>query len=230
LIDKETVMALNGLGSMAAVGAVLPILAEKKVPLICTYSGSPALRAKAHPYFFTTMASYRDEVVQMVRNLVTLQKTRIGPIYQNALFGRLMLPVVEEVVKELGATLVGRQTFEPNGSDAVGDDTCGIAITNIVPYLWRQTAALTRDYAAAMQRANIGIDYDHLFGYLNMRILLEGLRRAGKQLSSETLVKAMEGVGKFDFGGYPLNYGPQKHHGSNSFEITIVSPGGRYMR
>jgi hypothetical protein len=41
-------------------------IADKQVPLVGVYTGSPALRAKHHPYFFTTMASYRDEVVKMV--------------------------------------------------------------------------------------------------------------------------------------------------------------------
>jgi ABC-type branched-subunit amino acid transport system substrate-binding protein len=283
LIDKEKVIALYGLASTANVGAALPILAEKKVPLVCTYSGSPALRAKQHPYFFTTMASYRDEVVQMVRNLVTLQKGQIGLVYQNAPFGQLMLPVVEEVAKELGATLVAKAPLEPSGADAVaaaqslasakpqailfmafgpslvsfvkaartylgvpvysisianskqlisalGDDARGVAFTNTIPYPWRPTTPLVKDYTAVMEKAGIAIDYDHFFGYLNVRILLEGLRRAGKQITSEGLVKAMEGMGKFDFGGYPLNYGPTKHHGSTFVEITIVGPGGRYMR
>jgi branched-chain amino acid transport system substrate-binding protein len=283
LIDKEKVIALYGLGSTGNVGAVLPILAEKKVPLICTYSGSPALRAKQHPYFFTTMASYRDEVVQMVRNLVTLQKGQIGLVYQNAAFGQLMLPVVEEVAKELGATLVAKVPLESSGRDAgapapnqaaakpqavlfmafgpslvsfvkaarayvgvpiysisianskpliqaLGDDARGVAFTNTIPYPWRATTPLVRDYTAVMEKAGIPVDYDHLFGYLNVRILLEGLRRTGKQPTSEGLVKAMEGMGKLDFGGYPLQYGPSKHHGSNFVEITIVGPGGRYMR
>ena len=283
LIDKEKVVALFGLASTANVGAVLPILAEKKVPLINTYSGSPALRLKQHPYFFTTTASYRDEVVQMVRNLVTLQKGRIGVVYQNAAFGHLMLPVVEEVVKEQGATLVAKAPLESSGTDAVaaaqtlaaakpqavlfmafgpslvsfvkaarayigvplyaigianskaliaalGDDARGVAFTNTIPYPWRQTSQLTKDYAAAMEKAGIPLDYDHFFGYLNMRILLEGLRRAGKVVTSETLVRAMEGMAKVDLGGYTVSYGPQKHHGSNFVEITIVGPGGRYMR
>jgi ABC-type branched-subunit amino acid transport system substrate-binding protein len=285
LIDKEKVMALYGLGSTANVGAVLPILAEKKIPLICTYSGSPALRAKQHPYFFTTMASYRDEVVQMVRNLVTLQKGNIGLVYQNAPFGQLMLPVVEEVVKELGATLVAKAPLEASGSDAVaaaqslaaakpqavlfmafgpslvgfvkaarayvgvpvyaisianskqlitalGDDARGVAFTNTIPYPWRATTPLVRDYTAVMAKAEIPIDYDHFFGYLNVRILLEALRRGAtaKQFTPDAIVRAMEGMGKFDFGGYPLNYSPTRHHGSNFVEITIVGPGGRYMR
>lgn len=285
LIDKEKVMALYGLASTANVGAVLPILAEKKIPLICTYSGSPALRARQHPYFFTTMASYRDEVVQMVRNLVTLQKGNIGLVYQNAPFGQLMLPVVEEVVKELGATLVAKAPLESSGSDAVaavqslgaakpqavlfmgfgpslvgfvkavrayigvpvyaisianskqlitalGDDARGVAFTNTIPYPWRATTPLVRDYTAVMAKAEIPIDYDHFFGYLNVRILLEALRRgaAAKQLTPDSIVRGMESMGKIDFGGFPLHYSPTKHHGSSFVEITIVGPGGRYMR
>ena len=41
---KDKVVALYGLGSTANVAAVLPVLAEKKVPLISAYTGSPALR------------------------------------------------------------------------------------------------------------------------------------------------------------------------------------------
>src|SRR5512144_1606709 len=59
LIEQEHVTSLFGYASTANVGAVLPILAEKKVPLVTAYTGAPALRAKQHPYFFTATASYR---------------------------------------------------------------------------------------------------------------------------------------------------------------------------
>lgn len=284
LLDKEKVIALFGLATTANVLATLPILSEKKVPLIGVYTGSPALRAKQHPYFFTTMASYRDEVVQMIRNLVTVQKTQLALIYQNAPFGLLMKPIVEEVAKELGATLVVQHPLEPNGSnadaavqalaaakpqaalfmafgpamipfvkglrsqvgvplycvsisnsqpilDALGDEARGLAFTQLIPYPYRQTNALTRDFAAAAARANVPADYGAFFGYLNVRVLLEGLHRAGPRITSDSIVKGMESIGKFDMGGaYPLNYGPDKHHGSNFVEITIVGPRGRWIR
>ena len=283
LIDKEKVVALFGLASAPNVGAILPILSEKKVPLIGVYTGLPALRARQHPYFFTTMASYRDEIAQMVRNLVTLQKPNIGLVFQNAPFGQMMKPVVEEVAKELGATLVAMVPLEANGSDAVacaqslaaakpqaimfmafgpsmipfvkaarayvgvpiyavsianspallkamGDDARGLAFTQIAPYPFRQTTALTRDLAAAGARAGIEVGYDHMFGYLNMRILLEVIRRAGKQITSATLVRAVEGMNKYDPGGFPVSFGPNKHHGSAFVEIAIVGPGGRWIR
>ncbi len=286
LIDDEKVVGLFGYASTANVASVLPILSEKKVPLIGIYGGSPSLRVKQHPYFFTTMASYKDEVIQMIRNLVATQKTQIGLIYQNHPFGQLMLPVVEEVAKEFGATVVAKHSLEVNGSDAVaavqavgagkpqavllmafgpstvatikavrtyvgvpiyavsianakqlvtalGDDGRGMAYTQVIPYPWRQTTSLTRDFGAVMAKENLPIDYDHFIGYLNARVLLEGLKRAAKgnkPVSSASLTSGMEAIGKFDMGGYPLNFGPTRHHGSNFVEITIVGPGGRYMR
>ena len=277
---------MSGFTSTSSVIAALPLLAEKKVPLIGVYTGSPSLRIKHNPYFFTVFASYRDELVQMIRTLVSAKRTQLGLIYQNHPFGQLMLPVVEEVVREQGATLVGKQSLETSGSDAVnaaaalgtskpqavlllafgpsiigfikaarsyvgapiyalsianakpilaalGDESRGIAFTQVIPYPWRQISPLTRDFATAMEREKIEIDYDHFIGYLNVRVLIEGLKRAasaGKAITSESLIAGMEAIGKFDLGGYPLSFGPQKHHGSNFVDLTIVGPNGRYMR
>jgi branched-chain amino acid transport system substrate-binding protein len=116
---------------------------------------------------------------------------------------------------------------------ALGDDARGIAFTQVIPYPWRQITPLTRDFGAAMEREKIDIDYDHFIGYLNVRVLIEGLKRAaagGRAVTSESLITAMESMGRFDLGGYALNFGPQRHHGSNFVDLTIVGPQGRYMR
>jgi branched-chain amino acid transport system substrate-binding protein len=283
LIERDKVLALTGLASTANVAAVLPLLAEKQVPLVGVYTGSPSLRQKQHPYFFTAIANYRDEVVQMVKNLATVQRTQIALAYHNSPFGQLMLPVVEEVVKEQGSTLVAKQALAIGGENSVevcqalaaakpqavifmafgpalvpfvkaarsqigvpvyapsiansksliqvlGDDARGLAMTQIVPYPMRATTPLTRDFAAASERAKLPNDFDHFFGYLNMRVLFEGLKRAGKNVTSQSLVAALEGMGKVDIGGYTLNFGPNNHHGSNFVDLMIIGPGGRYLR
>lgn len=282
LIDKEGATALFGLASTANVAAVLPILLEKKVPLISVYTGAPALRARQHPYFFTTMANYRDEVVQMVKNLATVGRTKIALAYHNSPFGQLMLPVVEEVCKEAGSTLVAKAPLDIPGNDSVavtqtlaaagpqavilmafgpalvpftkaarahlgvpvyalsitnsrqliealGEEARGLAFTRVVPYALRATTPLTKDYAAVMERAKIPIDFDHFFGYVNMRVLLEMIRRAGRTVTPQSLVTTIEGMGKFDLGGFPQNFGPQNHHGSTFVDMMIVGPGGRYI-
>ena len=132
LIEREEVTALYGFANTAGVAAALPIVAEKKVPLVSVYTGSPVLRAKHNPYFFTTMASYRDEVVQMVRNLVTLHRGEIALVYQNSPFGQLMAPVVEETCKELGANLVAKAPLEVNGSDAAAAEEPALGLWAVV--------------------------------------------------------------------------------------------------
>lgn len=118
LIERHKVVALTGLGSTAGIGATLPLLMDKKVPLVGVYTGAPNLRARHHPYFFTTQASFKDEITHSVRNLVTLARKRIALVYQANDFGKLMLPVAEQAIKDLGATLVGSAPLSLDGSDA----------------------------------------------------------------------------------------------------------------
>jgi ABC-type branched-subunit amino acid transport system substrate-binding protein len=282
LIERDKVTALFGLASTANVAAVLPLLAEKKVPLVGVYTGAPALRAKQHPYFFTAMASYRDEVVKMVRNLATVGRMKIALAYHNSPFGQLMLPVVEEVCKEQGASLVAKAPLDIAGQEsaavcqqlaaaqpqavifmafgpalvpftraaraylsvpvyapsianskqlleALGDDARGLAFAQNVPYPMRATTPVTKDYWGVMQKAGLTIDFDHFFGYLNMRVLLETLKRAGKSVTAQNLPGAIEAMGKVDLGGYTLNFSPTNHHGSNFVDLLIVGPGGRFI-
>lgn len=123
LIEREKVVALTGLASTSGVAAVLPLLLEKKVPLFGVYTGWHPLRAKHHPYFYTTTASYADEVAECVRHLVTLKRDRIAVVFQNNEFGKSLLPVAEAAIKERGATLVSSVPVSADGSDAVAAAT-----------------------------------------------------------------------------------------------------------
>ena len=114
--------------------------------------------------------------------------------------------------------------------DTLGDEARGLAFTQTVPYAMRATSTLTRDYAAVMERAKLPPDFDHFFGYLNLRVLLELLKRAGKGVNSQGLVATIEGLGKVDLGGYSVSFGPQNHHGSSFVDLLIVGPGGRFIR
>jgi ABC-type branched-subunit amino acid transport system substrate-binding protein len=282
LIDEEKCTALFGLAATANVAAVLPIIHEKQVPLIGVYTGSPALRMKHHPYFFTTMASYRDEVVKMVRNQKTLLRDNIALVYMNNPFGQLMVPVINDVIKEQDAKLVASIALDVDAKNtpdvvkalaaakpdavvimafgppivplvrathralgvpqyavsianskalvsALGDDARGLVFTSLIPNPWRLTG-LAGEFNVAMTKADIPVDHDHFFGYLNLRILLEGLKRAGRNVTPKSLVATMERMGQVDFGGYTVNYGPNKHHGTSYVDIVIVAQGGRYLR
>ncbi len=119
LVEQRNVVALFGTVGTGQTMAVLPYVAEKRVPLIAAYSGSPALRARPNPYFFTTQAGYDDELVRIVRNLVAIQARRIAVVYQDNEFGKLLLPMAEKIIAAEGAMLAGSRPMQASGADAV---------------------------------------------------------------------------------------------------------------
>ncbi|MBP8928127.1 MAG: hypothetical protein KBG45_04845 [Ottowia sp.] len=61
-------------------------------------------------------------------------------------------------------------------------------------------------------------------------MLSEVVRAAGANPTPATLAAALEKLGELDLGGYALQYGAGRHHGSSFTEITILGPKGRYIR
>lgn len=118
LVEREKVVALTGLGSTAGVAAVLPYLAEARMPLVGSWTGAHVLRLRPHPTFFTSQASFKDEVEHSLRTLATIHMNTVGVAYQDNAFGELMMPVVEAAAKELGVTLVARTPLAVDGSNA----------------------------------------------------------------------------------------------------------------
>lgn len=118
LVEQRGVMALFGSVGTTQTMALLPYVAEKRVPLVAAYSGSPVLRAKHNPYFFTTQAGYDGELVRIVRNLVTVQAKNIAVVYQDNEFGKLLLPMAEKIIAAEGATLAGARALQSSGADS----------------------------------------------------------------------------------------------------------------
>ena len=58
-------------------------------------------------------------------------------------------------------------------------------------------------------------------GAADVAILVEGLKRAGKNLTRESFVKAMEGIQGYTDGGLtaPMSFGPDRHHGYNTVRL-----------
>jgi ABC-type branched-subunit amino acid transport system substrate-binding protein len=114
--------------------------------------------------------------------------------------------------------------------EALGPAAHGLAVTQVVPYPWRETSPLTRQFAAAMARAKLTPTYDRMWGYLNASILVEVLRRAGPNPTPASIVAAIEHMGSVDVGGYRLAFDAENHHGSRFVEITMIGPSGKYVR
>ena len=60
--------------------------------------------------------------------------------------------------------------------------------------------------------------------------MVEGIRRAGKNLTREGFIKAMESLDPYDAGGFKVSYGPASHNGSTFVDLTIISRDLKFVR
>jgi branched-chain amino acid transport system substrate-binding protein len=67
-------------------------------------------------------------------------------------------------------------------------------------------------------------------GYVNAKVLVEGLRRAGPKLTRDGFVRALESMQRVDLGGLMVTYGAGDHTGSEFVELTMIGKDGRFLR
>ena len=74
-----------------------------------------------------------------------------------------------------------------------------------------------------------GIGFVSLEGYLAARIFTEGLKKAGPNLTRESLVDALEKVQNYDLGiGPKVSYSKQNHQAMNQIWPTVAK-GGKFV-
>lgn len=110
----------------------------------------------------------------------------------------------------------------------LGDRLRGLAITQIVPYPWSQSDGTARNYQQLCEAAKVPVSYYSYEGYLNALVLLEALRRAGRDLTRPGLHNAMRNL-KTRIGGMDLDYG-ESATGSHFVELVQVSASGKFRR
>jgi len=112
----------------------------------------------------------------------------------------------------------------------VGDKARGMVVAQISASPADRSVLLVRDYHAMLKKANLEDGgYPGLEGYIAARVLVEGLKRAGKEPTREKLITALETMHDFDLGDDVVNFGPD-HVGRRFVELTVVGRDGRLMR
>lgn len=75
-----------------------------------------------------------------------------------------------------------------------------------------------------------GKEYLALFGAMSMIHMVEGLKRAGRDLTPESLIAGMEQIKNWvpEGMGAPVTYGPERHHGNNASRMGQAR-GGKHV-
>jgi branched-chain amino acid transport system substrate-binding protein len=80
---------------------------------------------------------------------------------------------------------------------------------------------LLKEYYPESRPSFVGLE-----GYINARILAEGLKRAGKDITREKFIRAIESIHKFDLGILnPLSFGKNDYQGLDRVYLTKIKQG-----
>jgi ABC-type branched-subunit amino acid transport system substrate-binding protein len=106
----------------------------------------------------------------------------------------------------------------------------GVICTQVVPAV-DSYASVALNYKKALAKYFPGEppDYMSLEAFLTANILVEGLRRAGPQFDTETLVDTLEGMKNYELGlGPKVNFGPSDHQAVHKVWGTQLDQAGKY--
>ena len=113
----------------------------------------------------------------------------------------------------------------------LGDSARGMAVVQLMPDVNDASIAVAREYKKLAQSVpGKPLTTKGLEGYVAAKILVEGLKRAGKGLTRETFVQALDSLGEIDVGGIPVRYTDKEHTGVTYVDLAVITRGGKTLR
>ena len=147
--------------------------------------------------------------------------------------GAATVPLVRGLRKVLPGVLMAGVSASLTGDayKQLGETGRGLAVTMVMPDPNKGKTAVVREYQAAMKvRGQQEFGLGSLEGYVNMRVLAEGLERAGSDPTRAKLRSALAGIRNWDMGGFVVDYGGQAPYvGSRYIDLGVLGPAGKFL-
>jgi len=112
----------------------------------------------------------------------------------------------------------------------LGNASLGMALVTVFPDADKPKVAAVRSYQAQMKAAGeeARIGGSSFEGWVNAQVLIEGLRRAGRDLTRERLRHALVNTRRIDLGEYSLGFGGAAPFVASRFiELAVLGANGR---
>jgi branched-chain amino acid transport system substrate-binding protein len=142
------------------------------------------------------------------------------------------IEVIKAIRKQGSAIQI--MTLSNNSSQSfvkeLGPAGVGVVVSQITPAPHLVTSKLGQEFKAAAKNTNATVSYAAMEGFVNAKVLVEGLRRAGRNLTREGFIRAMETMQRTDFGGLMVTFADDDHSGSEFVELTMIGKDGKFVR
>ena len=182
----------------------------------------------------------RSLVVVLLLGLMTFSVSGAAAAFKNIKIGDQALPIqlqdldgqehsLAQYKDAKAVLLVFWATWSQRSVQELGDLGEGVLITQVVPPpterlllpACEQYSRLSAKYYPQDKPNFVGFE-----GFINARILIEALRRTGRDISREGFIRALESIKEHYVGiGAVINFGPQDHQGMDDVYLTQVKDG-----
>lgn len=148
-----------------------------------------------------------DDAIAFVKAYQGARKTAMPQVFTRSLVGS------SQLVRDLGPAATG------------------IAVTALTPNPFRQVVPVSREYTAALAKRdpNAKPDFIEFEGYVAAKVFVEAARRAGRNLTRDSLANAYRSLSNYDAGGIVFSFGPNNTHGSKYVTLVMVGSNGRFV-
>src|SRR5690606_16480694 len=108
----------------------------------------------------------------------------------------------------------------------------GMAISQVVPLPGNAVVPVVRDFQQAWKALGATAEPSHLAleGYINARVFLEALQRAGRNPTRAAFINATWTLRNLDLGGFDINATVPEQSASHFVELTLVGRNGQFIR
>ena len=284
LINERQVLALMLPRGTANAEALLPMLADKRVPLLAPVGGSKVLHEPPNRFLFNIRPQYRTEVERIVGQLTAQGDTKIGIVYTDDEFGKDALQgaidglkarnleptgvasiergavnvdaAVKVIAKGEPSAIIGlciakpcaalvkglrkagilstfvslSYTSAPSYISDLGDNARGVMVSQVFPFPDSTLLAVSKEFGQLADAAKLPKNYSSMEGFIAARVMVEAIRRAGKDPTRESMVTALESLQQLDLGGFMIRFSPNSRTGNNFVELNMVGKQGKFIR
>lgn len=107
----------------------------------------------------------------------------------------------------------------------------GTIVSQVLPYERSLSTPIVKEAIEMAKARGAGeLTPAMLEGVVAAKVLVEGLRRAGKSPTGESLQKALESFKRVDIGGLEISFSPGDHTGLNYADLSIIGANGKFLR
>ena len=105
----------------------------------------------------------------------------------------------------------------------------GISIAQAVPSPYKMQSRVAKEFADAAKAGSleVPVSYAMMEGYIAGKVIVEAVRRQGKNPTREGTIEALGRMEYYDLGGYTVSYRPDIRAGSKFVELTILGGKGK---